>query len=103
MASFQPKVVFPPFTPRRKPLSGRLLSGRLVASFLVLLMAGTALVPLAATPAAADGNSGQWSIAGAFLAGMNAKARGDMKVAAELLPLALAANPGDPGLIQATL
>ncbi|HEX9449712.1 MAG TPA: tetratricopeptide repeat protein [Dongiaceae bacterium] len=74
-----------------------------MASFLVLLMAGTALVPLAATPAAADGNSGQWSIAGAFLAGMNAKARGDMKVAAELLPLALAANPGDPGLIQATL
>ncbi|HVJ40560.1 MAG TPA: tetratricopeptide repeat protein [Dongiaceae bacterium] len=44
-----------------------------------------------------------WSVSGAFLAGMNAKNRGDMKTAADLLPLALTASPGDPGLIQATL
>jgi tetratricopeptide (TPR) repeat protein len=98
MASTQPTIISPISATFRKPASSRLIAG-----FMALLMAGTALVPLTAVPASADATTGQWSIAGAFLAGMNAKARGDMKSAAELLPLALAANPGDPGLIQATL
>jgi tetratricopeptide (TPR) repeat protein len=98
MASTQPTIISSISATFRKPASSRLIVG-----FMALLMAGTALVPLTAVPASADATTGQWSIAGAFLAGMNAKARGDMKSAAELLPLALAANPGDPGLIQATL
>jgi len=98
MASTQPTIISSISATFRKPASSRLIAG-----FMALLLAGTALVPLTAVPASADATTGQWSIAGAFLAGMNAKARGDMKSAAELLPLALAANPGDPGLIQATL
>jgi tetratricopeptide (TPR) repeat protein len=98
MASSQPtRISMPSVIARKSP------PGRLIAGLMAVLMAGTALVPLSALPAAADATTGQWSIAGAFLAGMNAKARGDMKTAAELLPLALAASPGDPGLIQATL
>jgi len=95
MASFQPV-----FSPRR-PFSHRL--SRITVSFLTFLLAASALTPLSVAPALADSANADWSISGAFLAGMNAKNRGDMKTAADLLPLALAANPGDPGLIQATL
>lgn len=66
-------------------------------------MASSALIALAPHSALADDTSKQWSVSGAFLAGMNAKTRGDMKTAAELLPIALAAGPASPGLIQATL
>jgi len=75
-----------------------------MVSFLTLLLAASALTPLSGiAPAHADSANADWSISGAFLAGMNAKNRGDMKTAADLLPLALAANPNDPGLVQATL
>lgn len=95
MASFQPV-----------PSSRRLFPNRLsraTVSFLTLLLAASALTPLSSAPVRADSANSDWSVSGAFLAGMNAKNRGDMKTAADLLPLALAANPGDPGLMQATL
>lgn len=92
MASFQP-ILF----------SRRRLTGPVAVSLLTLLLATSSLVPLAPAPARAEDAKTDWSVSGAFLAGMNAKNRGDMKTAADLLPLALAARPGDPGLIQATL
>jgi tetratricopeptide (TPR) repeat protein len=95
MASSQP--VSSPRHPRPYRLS------RATVSFLTLLLAGSALTPLTAAPARADSANSQWSVSGAFLAGMNAKNRGDMKTAADLLPLALAASPDDPGLMQAAL
>jgi tetratricopeptide (TPR) repeat protein len=98
MASSQPTAVSLHSAALRKAQPRRWAAG-----FLALLMASSALVSLVPQSALADSASPQWSLSGAFLAGMNAKARGDMKVAAQLLPLALAASPGDPGLIQATL
>lgn len=98
MASFQPTGALAVFTASRQTLSRRLAVG-----FLAVLMTSSALVSVASKPVLADTTTSQWSVSGAFLAGMNAKARGDMKTAAELLPLALAAGPADPGLVQATL
>ena len=56
-------------------------------------------------PAIADGpiDGKQWSAAGLYLAGQHAVDSGDMKTAAELLPLALQSDPGNGALAQQAL
>jgi tetratricopeptide (TPR) repeat protein len=57
-------------------------------------------------PAAADGvldGAAKWSSAGLYLAGQHAVEVGDMKTAADLLPLALKADPGNDALAQRAL
>jgi tetratricopeptide (TPR) repeat protein len=57
-------------------------------------------------PAVADGaldGTSRWSPAGLYLAGKHAVQVGDMKTAAELLPLALKADPGNEELAQGAL
>src|SRR4051812_34456018 len=59
-------------------------------------------------PAIAEGVGGpidgkQWSTAGLYLAGQHAVDAGDMKTAADLLPLALQGDPGNGALAQQAL
>src|SRR3569623_2862199 len=56
-------------------------------------------------PANADGPIDQknWSAAGLYLAGQHAVDSGDMKTAADLLPLALQSDPTNGGLAQQAL
>jgi tetratricopeptide (TPR) repeat protein len=58
-------------------------------------------------PAAADstssGDQKNWSSAGLYLAGQHAVDSGDMKTAADLLPLALQSDPGNGALAQQAL
>ncbi|HYD07810.1 MAG TPA: tetratricopeptide repeat protein, partial [Reyranella sp.] len=59
-------------------------------------------------PAIADSTTGQvdqksWSSAGLYLAGQHAVDSGDMKTAADLLPLALQSDPGNGALAQQAL
>jgi tetratricopeptide (TPR) repeat protein len=56
-------------------------------------------------PAIADGpiDNKQWSPAGLYLAGQHAVDSGDMKTAAELLPLALQSDPNNSALAQQAL
>ena len=58
-------------------------------------------------PAIADStgpiNAKQWSPAGLYLAGQHAVDTGDMKTAADLLPLALQSDPGNGALAQQAL
>ena len=78
------------------------LRARLTTSFLTIVMATTPVVS-AVAPAMAETPKENWSVSGAFLAGINAKETGDMATASDLLPIALKANPGDPSLLQTTL
>ncbi len=72
-----------------------------------LLAACQGGLPAAAeTPATPPGGVGgpiSWSAAGAYLAGQHAIESGDAKAAAELLPLALKADPKNDRLAQQTL
>lgn len=73
---------------------------------LLLLPVALAACQAAGHPAAADGTldgSARWSSAGLYLAGQHAVDVGDMKTAADLLPLALKADPGNEELAQRAL
>ena len=105
MASTQPTLAAALSVSVSSPVRRRATTSR-VRTLAALLLSSSILAGsfLSISPVRADDQlPSHWSISGAFLAGMSAKAHGDMKTAAQLLPVALAASPGDPGLIQATL
>ncbi len=98
MASSQPRLSLSTLPRRHRPFH------RLATGLLTILLATAPVLPELTAPAAADAKSvARWTVSGAFLAGMNAKERGDMTTAADLLPIALKASPGDVGLVQATM
>ncbi|HVO04010.1 MAG TPA: tetratricopeptide repeat protein [Candidatus Cybelea sp.] len=81
---------------------------RAIARPLILALLPAALAACqAGHPAIADGvgplNPKQWSASGLYLAGQHAVESGDMKTAADLLPLALQADPGNGALAEQAL
>jgi tetratricopeptide (TPR) repeat protein len=92
MASFLSKTVSQRFR----------LRARLTTSFLAIALA-TAPAITAIEPALAATPKENWSVSGAFLAGIIAKETGDMGTASDLLPIALEASPENAGLLQTTL
>ena len=69
----------------------------------VLLAACQGGMPAVAETPGGAGGPVDWSAAGAYLAGQHAVESGDSKTAAELLPLALKADPTNDRLAQQTL
>src|SRR6185369_11868156 len=101
MASTQPTTAAALFPSTSSPVRRRVATRRVRTLAALLLsssiLAGSMMVApaLSGLARADDQLPSHWSISGAFLAGMNAKNHGDMKTAAELLPIALAASPND--------
>ena len=95
-----------PVTRSARSLKTRLCRTILRPLILALLPAALAACQ-AGHPAIAEGvgpiDAHQWSAAGLYLAGQHAVESGDMKTAADLLPLALEADPTNEALAQQAL